>query len=216
MTPALPSPLPKKDCALCPRLVAFRHENAKKVPHYFNAPAPCFGDENAALLVVGLAPGLHGANKTGRPFTGDDAGKLLYDTLEKFDFTSGTYRPDGKDDFHLHNCLITNAVRCVPPQNKPIGAEINQCRDFLSARLATQKKKGLRAVLAIGGVAHSSILRAEKIAVKTKPFKHGACYTLPDFTLYDSYHCSRYNTNTKRLTTPMFESVFARIKKDLA
>lgn len=203
---------PPDDCALCPRLADFRRENADKFPDYFNAPAPTFGPKNARLLIVGLAPGLHGANKTGRPFTGDYAGDLLYATLGKFGFSNNRYdaRPD--DGLKLIDTAITNAVRCVPPQNKPVGAEIRTCRPFLLAELAARRR--LCAVLCLGRISHDSTLAALGLKQKQAPFGHGAMHEVEgrDFVLFDSYHCSRYNTNTGRLTAQMFESVFAEIR----
>lgn len=215
MTPT-PSPAgsaePAADCPLCPRLVAFRRDNAEKFPDYFNAPAPTFGAARARLLIVGLAPGLHGANKTGRPFTGDYAGDLLYATIGKYGFSNNRYdaRPD--DGLALKSAAIANAVRCVPPQNKPTGAEIKSCRPFLAAQIDGMRQ--LRAILCLGRIAHQSTLAALEIRQKDAPFSHGAEYAAPGrkFTLFDSYHCSRYNTNTRRLTEKMFESVFAAIR----
>jgi len=204
---------PPRDCTLCPRLAEFRRENTATYPDYFNAPAPTFGPKNAQLLIVGLAPGLHGANKTGRPFTGDFAGDLLYATLAKFGFSNDRYdaRPD--DGLALKGAAITNAVRCVPPQNKPNGAEINSCRPFLLAQINGMRQ--LRAILCLGRIAHQSTLAALGVRQKDAPFGHGARHALPgqEVVLFDSYHCSRYNTNTGRLTEPMFESVFADIRK---
>ena len=203
---------PKKNCQLCPRLADFRSDNKKKFPEYFNAPAPSFGDENASLLIVGLAPGLHGANQTGRPFTGDYAGDLLYSTLKKFGFSTGTYdaRPD--DGVMLKNAMITNAVRCVPPQNKPIGAEIKACRPFLVNTI--DALTNLKAILNLGRIAHDSTLTTLGIRKADAPFAHGAAHQFNDhsFAVFDSYHCSRYNTNTGRLTTEMFEAVFEKIR----
>ena len=210
MTP--PEAAPSPNCELCPRLFDFRQDNKQAYPDYFNAPAPSFGDDSAALLIVGLAPGLHGANKTGRPFTGDYAGDLLYATLAKFGFSSGAYdaRPD--DGLTLKSAMITNAVRCVPPQNKPTGAEIKACRPFLSAQI--DRMRHLQAILCLGRIAHQSTLAAVNVKQKDAPFAHGAKYAIAgrSFSLFDSYHCSRYNTNTGRLTEPMFEDVFAAIR----
>ncbi len=203
---------PPADCPLCPRLMDFRRDNANKFPDYFNAPAPTFGGNGAKLLIVGLAPGLHGANKTGRPFTGDYAGDLLYATIGKFGFSNDRYdaRPD--DGLSLKSTAITNAVRCVPPQNKPIGAEIKICRQFLTAQINGMRQ--LRAILCLGRIAHQSTVAALEIKQKDAAFGHGAEYAVPgrNFTLFDSYHCSRYNTNTRRLTESMFESVFVAIR----
>lgn len=204
---------PPRDCTLCPRLAEFRRENTATYPDYFNAPAPTFGPNNARLLIVGLAPGLHGANKTGRPFTGDFAGDLLYATLAKFGFSNDRYdaRPD--DGLALKSAAITNAVRCVPPQNKPIGVEIKSCRPFLHAQINGMRQ--LRAILCLGRIAHQSTLAALGVRQKDAPFGHGARHALPDdkIVLFDSYHCSRYNTNTGRLTESMFESVFSEIRE---
>ncbi len=214
MTGAAGASTPPSDCQLCPRLVAFRDEMRTRQPDWFNAPVPSFGEPAARLLIVGLAPGMGGANRTGRPFTGDYAGDLLYATLTKFGFASGQYdkRPD--DGLTLRDCRITNAVRCLPPQNKPIGAEIRSCRPFLSAEIDALPQ--LAAILVLGRVAHESLLTTVGARRADYPFAHGAKHALPDGTaLYDSYHCSRYNTNTGRLTPEMFESVFAAIRSDL-
>jgi uracil-DNA glycosylase family 4 len=205
--------LPAKDCQICPRLAAYRDENRASEPDWFNAPVPCFGDPQAELLIVGLAPGVTGANRTGRPFTGDWAGDLLYQTLAKFGFSEGAYAKHRDDGLQLKNCMITNAVRCVPPQNKPVGAEINNCRPFLAARLASLPK--LKIVLSLGKISHDSVLRAAGVKLKDAPFGHATAYQLADFTLVSSYHCSRYNTNTGRLTEAMFEGVFADIRARL-
>ena len=216
---ALPSPLPEADCQICPRLAEYRAANRAAEPGWFNGPVPCFGDPQAELLIVGLAPGVTGANRTGRPFTGDWAGDLLYQTLAKFGFCEGVYDRNHMighidDGLRLRNCMITNAVRCVPPQNKPVGAEINNCRPFLAARLAGLPK--LKIVLSLGKISHDSVLRAAGVKLKDAPFGHATAYPLPDFTLVSSYHCSRYNTNTGRLTEEMFEGVFADIKARLS
>jgi len=205
---------PAPDCALCPRLADYRAENRQKHPDWFNAPVPCFGDADAALLIVGLAPGVTGANRTGRPFTGDWAGDLLYATLDKFGFSKGVYGQTVDDGLRLQNCMITNAVRCVPPQNKPIGSEIAACRPFLKARIDTLPN--LKVILSLGRISHDSVLRAFDIGLKHAPFAHGAAHDLGGMTLYDSYHCSRYNTNTRRLTPDMFEAVFADIRSHLS
>ena len=205
---------PPRDCPLCPRLAAFRHATQAREPAWFNAPVPSFGSRDASLLIVGLAPGLQGANRTGRPFTGDYAGDLLYATLLEFGFASGVYdrRPD--DGLTLVNCRIANAVRCVPPQNKPLPVEIATCRKFLSATL--EEMPGLRAVIMLGRVSHDSTLKALGIRANDAPFSHGAEYQHGQIRLFDSYHCSRYNTNTRRLTPPMFKSVFASVREYLA
>jgi uracil-DNA glycosylase family 4 len=205
-----PLPAPRRDCSLCPRLVAFRAEWRQREPSWHNAPVPSFGPADARLLIVGLAPGLRGANRTGRPFTGDWAGDLLYATLLKFGFARGVYdeRPD--DTLELVGARIINAVRCVPPENKPTGAEIAQCRTFLAAELAVAD--GTEAVVALGRVAHGSLLAALGERAARRPFGHGAEHDLGRLRLFDSYHCSRYNTNTGRLTEAMFEAVFARAR----
>ena len=211
---ALSPPMPEADCRICPRLAAYRDKNRAVQPGWFNAPVPCFGDPQAELLIVGLAPGVTGANRTGRPFTGDWAGDLLYQTLAKFGFSEGVYDKHINDGLQLRNCMITNAVRCVPPQNKPVGAEINNCRTFLAARLADLPK--LKIVLSLGKISHDSVLRTTNTKLKDAPFGHATAYQLPDFTLVSSYHCSRYNTNTGRLTEAMFEDVFMDIRARLS
>ena len=202
---------PSRDCPACPRLVGFRAVNRGAEPNWFNAPVPTFGASDARLCVVGLAPGLRGANRTGRPFTGDYAGDLLYSTLLHFGFARGRYEARADDGLELEDCLITNAVRCVPPENKPLPQEIASCRAFLSAQL--QALRRVRAVLALGRIAHDSVVVASGKKVSAFKFAHGAEHALPGgITLYDSYHCSRYNTNTGRLTEEMFHAVFARIR----
>jgi uracil-DNA glycosylase family 4 len=210
-TPSGASAAPGRDCLLCPRLVAFREKNRAAEPAWHNAPVPSFGPGEARLLVVGLAPGLKGANRTGRPFTGDYAGDLLYATLRKFGFAEGAYgrRPD--DGFRLIDCRITNAVRCVPPENKPTPLEIAGCRAFLAAEIAAMPR--LAAILALGAIAHGSVLAALGERPSRRPFKHGAIHELESgLLLADSYHCSRYNTNTGRLTAEMFEAVIAALR----
>jgi uracil-DNA glycosylase family 4 len=200
---------------LCPRLAGFREAQRAAHPEWHNAPVPSFGDETAELLIVGLAPGLRGANRTGRPFTGDYAGDLLYATLRKFGFAIGDYAAHVADGLTLHRARITNAVRCVPPQNKPEPAEIAACRPFLAAELMRQPR--LRMVLALGAIAHNSILSALNFRRAAYPFSHGALHNLPDgFVLADSYHCSRLNTNTGKLTQAMFEAVFAALSTRLS
>ncbi|MET0183043.1 MAG: uracil-DNA glycosylase [Caulobacterales bacterium] len=202
---------PPKDCPLCPRLAAYRAENARQEPNWFNGPAPSFGPANARLLIAGLAPGRTGANRTGRPFTGDYAGDLLYATLKKFGFAQGEYRADPNDGFTLIDAMVSNAVRCAPPENKPTPAEIATCRQFLSARLDALPK--LKVILALGSIAHDSVLRAHGLKPSFAKFGHGAKAELPrGRTLLSSYHCSRYNTNTGRLTAEMFEAVFAQAR----
>lgn len=204
---------PPIDCALCERLVTFRNANRETYPDYFNGAVPSFGDRNAALLIVGLAPGLQGANRTGRPFTGDFAGDLLYATLEKFGFSNGRYAADPDDGLILKQAMITNAVRCVPPQNKPVGIEIKTCRQFLKHQIAALGK--LRAILCLGRIAHDSTVAALDLKPKDAPFGHGASTAAGAgvIRLFDSYHCSRYNTNTGRLTAEMFEAVFEEIRR---
>jgi uracil-DNA glycosylase family 4 len=204
---------PSPDCQLCPRLAGFREANRAKHPDWFNAPVPAFGPREARLAIVGLAPGLQGANRTGRPFTGDYAGDLLYATLDRFGFSRGRFEARPDDGLALVDCRIINAVRCVPPQNKPTPAEINTCRGFLSAALAEMPH--LSAIVALGRIAHDSLLRSFGVRAVLHPFAHGAVHELGQVTLHDSYHCSRYYTNTRVLTTPMFESVFARVRERL-
>jgi uracil-DNA glycosylase family 4 len=213
MPDLIDAPLPGRDCPLCPRLAAFRDEARAAHPDWHNAPVPSFGDLSARLLVVGLAPGLRGANRTGRPFTGDWAGDLLYETLIDFGFASGVYdeRPD--DGLTLHDCRITNAVRCVPPQNKPTPAEITICRAFLVPSIETMPN--LRAILALGRIAHESVVRGLGAKLSAMPFAHGARHEAGRLALYDSYHCSRYNTNTGVLTREMFRDVFAAVRDGL-
>jgi uracil-DNA glycosylase len=207
---AAPPEAPKA-CPLCPRLVAYREANARAEPAWFNGAAPSFGDADARLLIVGLAPGRMGANRTGRPFTGDYAGELLYGTLKRLGLAEGEYRADPGDGFTLKGAMITNAVRCAPPENKPTPEEIAACRPFLSARIAALPR--LRAILALGSIAHESVLRAHGLKPGAAKFAHGAEYALPENrTLVSSYHCSRYNTQTRRLTAEMFETAMARAK----
>jgi uracil-DNA glycosylase family 4 len=204
---------PGRDCPLCPRLVEFRNAARRREPTWFNSPVPSFGDVDARLLIVGLAPGMQGANRTGRPFTGDYAGDLLYATLLRYGFAAGSYAARPDDGLRLVDCRISNAVRCVPPQNKPLPAEINTCRSFLAATIATMPR--LRAIVALGRVAHDTLLKILALRAAAAPFAHGAVHQAGAVRLYDSYHCSRYNTNTGVLTEEMFRSVFARVKADL-
>jgi uracil-DNA glycosylase len=215
LTAPLP-PSPDSECGLCPRLVEFRQANRLALPGGHNAPVPSFGAPGAAMLILGLAPGLHGANSTGRPFTGDWAGDMLYPTLIRFGFADGDYGERADDGMQMRNCRISNAVRCVPPQNKPTVAEIAACRTFLVAEIKAMPK--LRALLCLGRIAHDSALKTLGVKSKSCPFGHGAAHPLAEhgLTLYDSYHCSRYNTNTGVLTQDMFDSVFARIRSDLS
>lgn len=206
---------PDHDCPRCPRLAAFRTVNRAAFPERYNAPVQAFGGLDAGLLVVGLAPGLRGANFTGRPFTGDWAGDLLYGTLLHFGLASGTYAEHAGDGLTLHNVLITNAVRCVPPENKPTGDEIKQCQPFLQAEIAAMPD--LRAILSLGKIAHDAVLRACGEKVGAFKFIHGAQHQLANgLLLADSYHCSRYNTNTGRLTEAMFHDVFAALLPQIA
>jgi uracil-DNA glycosylase family 4 len=201
---------PAAQCPLCPRLVGYRDSNRAANPGWFNGAVPSFGPLEARFLVVGLAPGVRGANRTGRPFTGDFAGALLYQTLIKYGFASGAYGADPADGMVLQDCRVTNAVRCVPPANLPTPAEITGCNPFLARELAAMPR--LRVVLALGGVSHKAVLRARGLRASHTAFVHGAVHTLPDgLKLVDSYHVSRLNTNTGRLTTPMFEAVIADI-----
>ena len=205
---------PPADCDLCPRLVDYRRELRTKKPDWFNGAVPSFGAHDARLLIVGLAPGVTGANRTARPFTGDYAGDLLYQTLAAYGFSKGVYDRRVDDDLELVNCRITNAVRCVPPQNKPIGAEIKTCRQFLIAELAGKFRP--QAILALGRIAHDSLLSTLELRRASYPFAHCAKHNVgPNQILYDSYHCSRYNTNTGRLTPKMFNDVFGMIRTDL-
>jgi uracil-DNA glycosylase len=202
---------PSHDCPLCPRLAAFRADNRKKYPDWFNAPVPCFGPLTARLAIAGLAPGLQGANRTGRPFTGDWAGDLLYETLLKLGLAKGIYEERIDDTLELVDCRIVNSVRCVPPQNKPEPSEIKTCRQFLISEL--EAMQNAKTILALGKIAHDSVLKTLDAKIAAHPFKHGAIYEIGKFKLISSYHCSRYNTNTGVLTTEMFETVVAKAKK---
>lgn len=214
-----PAALPEAplDCPLCPRLLEFRTANARAHPEWFNAPVPSFGDAAGRFLIVGLAPGLQGANKTGRPFTGDYAGDLLYSTLEKYGFSVGKYQARPDDGLQLRDAIIANAVRCVPPENKPTGAEIVTCRQFLISRIAQLPR--LKVIVALGRIAHDSTVRALGAKPASAVFGHARRYVMTGpngpVALHDSYHCSRYNTNTGRLTEAMFHTVFAAVRKDL-
>ncbi len=205
---------PPRDCSLCPRLVAFREANQAAHPGFHNAPVPAFGSSKARLLVVGLAPGLKGANQTGRPFTGDYAGDLLYQTFGKFGFSEGSYAKHPGDGLQLVDCRVTNAVRCVPPENKPIGSEAKNCRPFLVQEIATMDR--LRIILCLGTLAHGAVMTTLGARKSQHPFGHGNFHDIDGLTVADSYHCSRYNTNTRRLTEAMFETVFAQIRERLA
>lgn len=201
---------PGRDCPLCPRLVEYRLANRAKWPEWHNAPVPCWGPRDARIMVLGLAPGVKGANRTGRPFTGDHAGKLLYATLLKFGLARGQYREDPADGMELTGVRIVNAVRCVPPENLPTPAEVATCNQFLLAE--REAMPGLRAVLALGLVAHNAVLRSFRIPAARMRFAHGAVHELPGGPLLaDSYHVSRYNTQTRRLTAEMFEAVVAEV-----
>jgi uracil-DNA glycosylase family 4 len=202
-----------RDCPRCPRLVAFRHALRQQQPDWHNAPVTSFGPVTARLLIVGLAPGMQGANRTGRPFTGDFAGDLLYATLARLGFTVGEYAARADDSLCLVDARITNAVRCVPPENKPVGAEIAQCRDFLKATIAGMPN--LAALVLLGRIAHDSAVRALGHSVGALPFSHGTQHTAGRLALFDTYHCSRYNTNTGVLTPQMFQTVFAAARRHL-
>ncbi|MBB4305152.1 uracil-DNA glycosylase family 4 [Rhodobium orientis] len=209
----MPAIDPDRDCPRCPRLVDFRNTWRTREPDWFNAPVPTFGDRDAEFLVVGLAPGLRGANCTGRPFTGDYAGDLLFATMIDFGFATGSYEARPDDGLTLVGAAITNAVRCVPPENKPTGPEIRECRPFLIATLEAMPR--LKAVLALGRIAHDTMLTTLGERRAAHPFGHGARHDIGRFTLFDSYHCSRYNTNTGRLTEEMFRSVFADVRAEI-
>jgi len=204
---------PSHNCPRCPRLAAFRRAWRESEPDWFNAPVPSFGPIDARLLVVGLAPGLRGANRTGRPFTGDYAGDLLYATLKEFGFARGNYEARIDDGLSLIDCRITNAVRCVPPENKPTPVEIATCRQFLTATIKEMTK--LRAIVTLGRVAHDTFLAAQKAKRSEFPFAHGTVHAMGEIALFDSYHCSRYNTSTGVLTSKMFRDVFAQVRKFL-
>jgi len=202
---------PPHDCPLCPRLAAYRADNKAKHPDWFNAPVPNFGDRSARLLIVGLAPGVSGANRTGRPFTGDFAGELLYGTLLKFGFAKGRYQARPDDGLTLVDARIANAVRCVPPENKPTPEEATTCRVFLRATL--ENMPNLKTIVALGRIAHDATLRAFERKLVAHSFAHAAAHDLGRVTMIDSFHCSRYNTNTGKLTTEMFEAVFAEARR---
>ena len=204
-----------RDCSLCPRLVEYRRTNSSEEPTWFNGAVPSFGGDDAQLLIVGLAPGRNGANRTGRPFTGDHAGVLLYATLLEFGFAQGSYEARPDDGLKLKGCMISNAVRCVPPENKPTPAEIATCRPFFEARVAALPK--LRVMLALGRIAHDQTLTALGLRKAQFLFAHGARHDIGNGrVLFDSFHCSRYNTNTGRLTVEMFRAVFADIRQELS
>ncbi len=206
---------PPPDCSVCPRLVRFREETRTQNPRWHNAPVNAFGPETGRLLIVGLAPGLRGANRTGRPFSGDFAGDLLYPTLQRFGFAAGTYAARRDDGLRLRDCRVTNAVRCVPPKNKPTSTEVNSCRQFLAVEISALAR--LKIVLALGRIAHDTLVRLFKARPGETRFRHGVFHDLENgLTLADCYHCSRYNTNTGRLTEEMFAAVFAAIRERLA
>jgi len=205
---------PTATCKLCPRLYEFRVSNKTTYPDWHNAPVGSFGDINSRLLIVGLAPGLRGANRTSRPFTGDWAGDLLFSTLSKFNFSRGIYKARHDDGFKLIDCRITNAVRCVPPENKPTGQEIKTCNAFLQKEI--NGMPNLTVIIALGSIAHNAVLLALDCRKSCFKFKHGSRFVLQDnLTIFNSYHCSRYNTNTRRLTPKMFESVFEQVRLTL-
>lgn len=203
-----------RDCPLCPRLVAYREDLRASEPDWHNSPVDSFGPDSARLLIVGLAPGVRGANRTGRPFTGDFAGDLLYATLQKFGFAKGEFGATADDTLTLVDCMVTNAVRCVPPQNKPVGAEINACRPFLINRIAALPN--LTSIVTLGKIAHDSTIRTLGAKLKDHPFGHGRTSRIGALTITASYHCSRYNTNTRVLTPEMFEAVFASVRSALS
>jgi len=204
---------PGRDCPLCPRLVDYRHEQRRLHPEWFNAPVPTFGSDDARLLIAGLAPGVAGANRTGRPFTGDFAGELLYGTLIDFGFATGVFKADPNDGLTLSDAMIANAVRCVPPQNKPLPIEIKTCNPFLRSRIDALPE--LKAIVALGRIAHDGVLSALGAKKSAHPFSHGGEHQIGGLRLFDSYHCSRYNTNTRVLTPEMFRAVFARVREYL-
>ncbi|HBZ29879.1 MAG TPA: SPO1 DNA polymerase [Nitrosomonas nitrosa] len=205
------------DCRQCHRLAKFLETVKTQYPSYHAKPVQAFGDSLSKLLIIGLAPGMHGANRTGRPFTGDFAGILLYQTLHKFGLANHRESISAADGLQLLSCRITNAVKCLPPANKPLPGEIRQCNAYLAAEIADFTVRGGRGILALGRVAHEAGLMALALKMKSYPFSHGAVHNLPNgLMLYDSYHCSRYNTQTKRLTAEMFEQVIARVCADLA
>jgi uracil-DNA glycosylase len=204
---------PGRNCPRCLRLIEFRNSWREREPMWFNAPVPSFGPKDARILIIGLAPGLQGANRTGRPFTGDYAGVLLYETLLHYGFAKGEYGAHPDDGLTLIDCRITNAVRCVPPENKPTPAEINTCRNFLMPTITEMQK--LRAIVALGRIAHESVVVALHTKKSSAPFKHGGRHNIGGYVLFSSYHCSRYNTNTGLLTPEMFRSVFATVRSYL-
>ena len=200
-----------KDCRSCPRLAAFLDDVNERYPDYFCRPVPPFGDRESDFLIVGLAPGMHGANRTGRPFTGDHAGILLYQMLHKYGFASAAESLAADDDLVMTGCRITNAVKCLPPDNKPVGAEINTCNSFLANELGRLPENSV--VMALGGIAHRAIVKAVGLRQVDYKFGHAALHDMGQFRMLDSYHCSRYNTNTRRLTEPMFDAIFAEARE---
>jgi uracil-DNA glycosylase family 4 len=205
---------PPRECPRCPRLVAFREQWRAVEPDWHNAPVPSFGSADARLLIVGLAPGLRGANRTGRPFTGDYAGDLLYSTLIRYGFADGRFEARADDTLRLVDTRITNAVRCVPPENKPTTDEMKTCRPYLHATIAGMPQ--LQAIVALGKIAHDQVLAAHGERLSRFKFAHAAAHEIGGLRLFDSYHCSRYNTNTGVLTPDMFHAVFAAVKTHLA
>jgi uracil-DNA glycosylase len=201
---------PGRDCPLCPRLKAFRDDWRRREPNWFNAPVPSFGPAAARLLIVGLAPGLRGANRTGRPFTGDYAGDLLYETLRTFGFACGSYAAQPDDGLRLIDARITNAVRCVPPENKPTPGEIKTCRSFLQSTIA--EMSNLRVIVTLGRISHDSTIAALGHRPSAAPFGHGRSHDIGTLRIFVSYHCSRYNTSTGVLTSDMFRAVFAKVR----
>lgn len=202
------------DCRRCKRLAGFLDDVRAEHPDYHARPVPPFGDTSSRLLIVGLAPGMHGANRSGRPFTGDYAGVLLYQTLHKFGFADRPVSQSADDGLRLTGCRITNAVKCLPPENKPTGDEVKRCNGFLANEISTLPKHSI--LLALGGIAHKAVLMATSEKIAAHKFAHGAQHRLENgFTLFDSYHCSRYNTQTRRLTAAMFEQVFTDIRRYL-
>lgn len=202
------------NCRQCGRLASFLDEVKAKYPNYFCKPVPAFGADDARLVIVGLAPGMHGANQTGRPFTGDYAGVLLYETLYKYGFATRPQSVSADDGLQLINCRISNAVKCLPPDNKPLPVEIATCNQFLATELTQLADNSI--ILALGNVAHLAVLKAFGLKLKDFKFGHAARHILPNgLVLYDSYHCSRYNTQTRRLTEAMFHEVFAKIAAEL-
>lgn len=198
-------------CRACPRLATFLDEVNDRYPDYYCKPVPPFGDGEARLLIVGLAPGMHGANRTGRPFTGDHAGILLYEMLHRFGFSTHAESVSADDPLQLRDCRITNAVKCLPPDNKPVGAEINTCNSYLANELGTLAGNAL--VLALGGIAHRAVIKALSLRQADYKFAHAAVHELGRLRMLDSYHCSRYNTNTGRLTNAMFAGIFAQARE---